>query len=354
MRALASGDLHLKLGPTNEKKTGQQLLDSMFKTAKREGCDCIIINGDLWDEKHGVNYDILMMIKEWFLKVSQSLTIYYVRGNHEVSIKSLPEQSLVELFSNLRPNIHVINKPQHLFLPHCQTAIWFVPWYPPEEWIGLCKFAAEQSRNTQWASKRILFSHIGLSEGAVSPSNTYTVNQKTRVEHLHTECYNLVLLSDYHIRQRLNARAEYMGCPIPLTHGDVPDQGVWVIDCNFPSLVITNVMLKGQELFPRYKTYELSTPSEIATLFDNPNNYLRIKVPRELLGIAQQRFQGYQRWTVTAKSDSSKVAIIDYGRMSKIQENETEKILDIWIKERGLDQHHRALAIHYLQNAVPF
>lgn len=354
MRALATGDIHLKLGPTNEKRTSQQLLDAILKTARREGCDCLILNGDLWDEKHGVNYEILMMIKDWFVKVSESMAIYYVRGNHEVSIKSRPEQSLVELFSGLRHNVHVINKPQHLFLPHCQTAIWFIPWYPAEEWIEYCKLAANQTRNTPWASKRILFSHIGLSEGTVSPSNTYTVNTKTRVEHLHTECYNTVLLSDYHIRQRLNSRAEYIGCPIPLTHGDVPDQGVWVVDTNFPTVTITNVLLEGQELFPRYKTYELNTPSEIATLFENPNNYIKIKVPSEYLGIAKERFKPNLRWTITAKSEKHKTTIIDYGRMAQVGQNDTERILDIWLKERNLDQHYRALAIQYLQKAIPF
>lgn len=334
--------------------TGKLLLKSIFQTAIREGCNCIIINGDFWDEKHGVNYDVLMLIKKWLLRWAQRFTVYYIRGNHEVSIKSKPESSLVELFIGLHPNIHIINTPQHLFLPELYTAIWFIPWYPAEEWIEYCKLAADQARNTTWASKRLLFSHIGLSEGSVSPSNTYTVNQKTRVEHLYSECYNAVLLSDYHLGQQLNSRTRYMGAPIPLAHGDASDQGVWVVDASLPSLTIVNVELEGSELFPRYKTYELQSPIEIASLFDNNNNYVRIRVPSEFLGIAQERFRANRRWTISVLAQKNKSVQIDYGRMAKINENDAEKILDIWLQERGLDNHHRALALQYLSNVIPF
>lgn len=354
MRALCTGDTHVKTGPTNEKKTGQMLLDSIYKTAKREACDCIVINGDLWDEKHGVNYEVLMMVKNWFLQVSRTHTIYYIRGNHEVSIKSRPEQSLVDLFSNLRPNIHVINEPQVIQLPQHNACVWMIPWFPPEDWIEYCKVAAEQARNATWASKRLLFSHIGLSEGTVSPSNTYTVNQKTRVEHLHSECYHSVLLSDYHIRQRLNSRVEYMGAPIPLAHGDVADQGVWVVDLTLPTITLTNVTLEGQELFPKYKVYELHSPGEIACLIDSPNNYVKVKVPTEFLGIAQEKFKDKRRWTISSLPQKGKVPVINYGRMATVKENDTEKILDIWLQERNLDQAYRALAIQYLQNAITF
>lgn len=330
------------------------LLKSLLQTAIREACNCIIINGDFWDEKHGVNYEVLMLIKKWILRWADKVTVYYIRGNHEVSIKSHAEKSLVELFIGLHPNIHIINTPQHLFLPELYTAIWFIPWYPAEEWIEYCKLAADQARNTTWASKRLLFSHIGLSEGTVSPSNTYTVNQKTRVEHLHSECYNAVLLSDYHIGQQLNSRVRYMGCPIPLTHGDVPDQGVWVVDASLPSLALVNVELEGVELFPRYKTYELQSPAEIASLFENHNNYVRIRVPSEFLGIAQERFRLNRRWTISVLPKKDKSVQIDYGRMAKVNENDAEKILDIWLQERGLDNHHRALALQYLGNVVPF
>jgi DNA repair exonuclease SbcCD nuclease subunit len=354
IRALITGDTHCKSGPTNEFGTSNLLLKSIHETAIREACNAIVLNGDFWDEKHGVNYEILMLVKKWMLKWAERFSVYYVRGNHEVSIKSKPQDSLVELFSGLRPNIHVINSPQNLFIPELSTAIWFIPWYPAEEWIEYCNVAADQARNTTWASKRLLLSHIGLSEGTVSPSNIYTVNQKTRVEHLHSECYNAVLLSDYHIGQQLNSRVRYMGAPIPLAHGDVPDQGVWVVDTSLPSLSIVNVLLEGQELFPKYKTYELHNPVEIASLFENHVNYLRIKVPSEFLGIAQEKFRNNRRWTVSVLSSKNKPVTIDYGRMAKVNENDAEKILDIWLTERGLDNHHRVLALQYLGNVVPF
>ena len=143
----------------------------------------------------------------------------------------------------------------------------------------------------------------------------------------------------------------YCGCPIQLTYGDRPNQGVWVLDTSVGKGNLVNVPLAGVENFPIYKTFEIRHEQELITLLESPNNFIKLKVDVNLLGLANHlmKTHGSKRWTVEPLplcKDKTKTK----GRMDGIQENETEKILDTWLDSKGLSQHmeFKDIAMKYL------
>jgi len=300
MRALCFADPHMREGRNGELKTGIQLFNCINKTADRENCNAVFLIGDAWHEKYGVNYAVLTALRKCLLKMARNKLVYWIRGNHEVSIKSEPEKSLIELFEGLHKNLIIVNKPQPIFDQQYRYGIWMLPWYPAEDWII---HAEAMSRHAQACAipNKILMTHIGLSEGTVSSSNIYTINHKTKLSHLHPWVWDFVLMGDYHVQQFFHFnKVLYLGAPMQLAHGDVPDQGVFVLDLNGAKAVLTKVPIEGAETLPRYITYkfDLNQKMELQMLVEDPNNYVRLQVHPHLAHIARHFHSQSSRWSI--------------------------------------------------------
>jgi DNA repair exonuclease SbcCD nuclease subunit len=348
MRFLVVADLHININKLN---IGINLMDSIERTAIREAVQNIVVVGDLWDEQHTPPARVLIMIKNKLLRwCSLGFTVFWVRGNHEVNTKSKPEDSYIGLYDNIDHRLRIINSPEYQAFPP-DIAVWFLPWYPVDEFKYYAEQFKIQSTQCPWARVKLLFSHIGLAEGNVSPTNVYTLNSKISVSDIYPEYYDWVLLGDIHITQYLRKNTLYCGCPIQLSFGDRPNQGAFVLDCSLGKGVLTNVHLDRDELFPRYVQYEITEELQLHTLTESPDNYVRLKVDVNLLGLANTLFKQYintRRWNIEPlpiqKEKQNK------GRMENVQENDTEKILDTWLDGKGLNLHQefKWVAMKYL------
>lgn len=352
MRFLVTCDLHIK---EENLQVGRELLDSIEKTAFREACPIIILIGDVWDEKHIPPFKVLMAIRNAILRwCSLNLQVIWIRGNHEVGIKSKPEESYIKLFEGIDYRLQIVNTPTtRVFDDVC---LWMLPWYPPEEFKHYANEFKIQTKQAMWARSKILLSHIGLSGAQTSPSNVYTLNSKTSIHDLYANHYDYVLLGDIHITQYLANNTLYCGCPIQLTFGDKPNQGLYVLDCSLGGGILTNVPLEGQGNFPQYKTFEILYEHQFYTLTEPDHNYVKLKVDVNLMGAAHQvlKQKHNRRWSVEplplAKIKESK------GRMVNIKENETEKILDLWLDSKGFTdtQIFKEVGLKYMINTGLF
>ena len=263
--------------------------------AKAQGCSHVILAGDLLDEKHGVRMECLdMLYKELQYSVRHNVTWVWLRGNHELSIKSQPHLTPMSLF-------------QAVCNPIIEPAIWetpdavlfFMPWYLAQEFIARAANMAATARTYQHKSK-MLFAHIGLDEGKASPSNMY-VEQEVALKHLHTEAYDLVWLGDYHGRQQLNSNTRYCGVPISLEHGDDIDNGVYLLD----TALGTFQHIALPERFSRHKTWQVTDPNQSILRGYDSQDHNRIRLPREWIPTWQTLYPDAQFLSESAAPDRS-------------------------------------------------
>lgn len=345
MRILLGADYHVRSGKLGELTTGFELLAGTLQTAIAEGCQAIFLIGDLWHEKHGVNYEVLTMLRRSLIKMAKKMPVYWIRGNHEVSVKSKAEDSLMVLYEGIHPQLYIVNSTASF--QHEGVGIWMVPWYPAEEWIEVMKQVATEAQSSRCRVK-ILMTHIGLAEGTVSPSNIYTINQRTKLSHLMPDVWDWAFLGDYHVTQYLRKNVLYLGAPIQHTHGDAPDQGLWVWDSlSYGTGTLTNTHLRNAEKLPYYRTYQFSDENDLKMFVESGDNYVRMKVSPDLLGPAKV-LHPHARWSVQSTGDIKEANML--GRMEGVREFQVEEILDIWLRQRGLEGNveYKNTALKYL------
>lgn len=346
-KILWTGDVHARTGPRGEFETSQRLLQSIGQTAKREECDTILINGDLWDEKHGVITDLQIMVwgevQRWARVLKK--TVLLVRGNHEIDgDKNRPEEtSLLQLYHQPEAGIFVVNQATRL--PLNGGVLWILPWYQPDVWLSYSSLFAQEAKESP--GFRVFISHIGLKEGTVSSSNIYTVNQITSIRHIKPEVYDWVLLNDYHVKQEMAPNALYSGCPIPLAQGDAPSQGVMTLDLR--NLELCDVELEG--VFPRYATIRLPEHTQVPMVFANPQDYVKVQCPLQLVDAARALYP-HPRWEFFGYALDNKIPLAGSNRLENVNKNDYVGILNTWLTSKQLnDSRYRNTAMQYLLQA---
>lgn len=268
MRAILCADLH---GKRTRVAIFQKLLRAITTTAKRERATHVICVGDLFDEKQGTHVEVLTCIADelgWAR--SQNIEWVWIRGNHEIGVKSQPHQTLMSVFRGL---CTVVIEPSLWDVGDAVIAM--LPWYPAKEFIALSNYL--RGELFQFGGKyRVLLSHVGVDEGRASPSNFY-VKQAVGLVHLNYEAYHLVCLGDYHHQQYLTDNTLYLGVPISHEHGDDLENGVWLLDTSTRSL--DRVKLPGN--FPRHITVTPPNPENPLLLGYRESDILRIRVAPE-------------------------------------------------------------------------
>lgn len=269
MRAVLLADVHIR---RDSIQTDRKLLRKVVTIAEANSCPYIICVGDLIHEKQGLGVEQLTMLYGE-LKRSRDKGIWWVwvRGNHEVAIKSEPETSTpMWLFQDVA---RVVIKQEILQFDDTTVAA-FLPWYRAHEFVERARTIGDLMRQ-HYDKRRILFAHIGLDEGRASASNMY-INQGVGLLQIMQQHYDLVVLGDYHPRQWLSDRALYLGLPISREHGDDLDNGVWLLDTGMSQLY--PIPFERGE-FPQHRIWKVDNPNLPVLLGFDPNDHNRIIVP---------------------------------------------------------------------------
>lgn len=342
-RYLLAPDLHAQSKPAWKLPYYRTLFREISDIARAKGCDAVIVPGDVWDQKHGVNVEVLQMLfVEFSRSAERGVPWILLRGNHEISEKSNPHSSLLTLFGNtasvyLRPKI----------LRGEGFSLYLLPWYLADHYKQYSKHLAQRASLDQ-ARHKILISHVGLNEGQLSPSNCYRVSQKVSLTDLHPKCYNLIFLGDYHMTQTLSDRCMYGGSPIAHMFGDAHGQGVWFLDLSSQELRLENIKLSSS--YPEYKT-------------------LRLK---EGAGIPELDFTGHSRYKLVVHSNDAhkvrdylgndRVNIETYGdrtvdesdrRLQNISTDDPIAVFAAFLEKREIeDRMYLDLGNHALKRAM--
>jgi len=236
----------------------------------------MIFNGDLLHERVGTTVDCLLMVHEELGKFS--VPVYWVRGNHELTVYSKPHHTVMSLFDGV---CSTVIDPRILRVP--AGAIYFLPWYPADQYKHRARILAKESLLD--SGTKVLVSHIGLNEGSPTASNT-RVECGVSLSDLYPNSYDTVLLGDFHRRQYLRRNAMYLGCPHSHAHGDDVSNGIVLYDMIRKEL--SYVAMPEETKLPRHISLTYNSPTDFSEV--DPEDFTRIHCPASLAELVRERY----------------------------------------------------------------
>jgi DNA repair exonuclease SbcCD nuclease subunit len=338
VKFLVCQDIHARNKPEGMLALYRRLIRSISVKAIAEGCPYILFGGDLIHEKHAVLVELLIMLfMEFAWARKNGVNWILIPGNHDIPAKHTPTTSILYIFSKVA---FVYLRPKRLKGPG--WSVYLNPWRLPGEFkknsAGLAKLARSDD-----APFKLQIAHIGLAEGVMSPSNSYRVPSPVRVPDLYPEQYTMTILGDYHSQQQLHHKLMYGGAPIAHIHGDVPNQGVWVVDTK--NSTFTQVDLPGE--WPEFITMNLDKKQD---LFLEPKNHYRLRVVSEMWPYYNLKYGALPN--VKVEEVAQLVAQPTARRLEGVNEGDLRTVLQIWLKQKGfLDPEYMELGDHYLNRA---
>ena len=116
---IVTGDTHARHGPYDDDLAiSEQLLWDLGKLAKSNLCSTIILNGDVWhlknwkDKHHEGFTQVLLMLYRVLHGLRMSgLNVVWIRGNHEITDRNKPHNTLMTLFSKV---CNIVIEPQKI------------------------------------------------------------------------------------------------------------------------------------------------------------------------------------------------------------------------------------------------
>jgi len=249
IRFLITGDLQIhpwrqfayttKSGMNSRLVNCLKVLKFCRQTAQERGIDKLLLNGDILEESDYINvetYDGLYTELERIHNAGIETVINL--GNHDVYGES--GGRVLHALRALRGVAKILEEPTLVW-----KAVQVVPWCS-----SVSKFRS-QIQSLDASKQHCLVLHCGV-QGAVTGPKNYLVRNPIKLEDIRWREFGLVLLSDYHTRQRLakNPDVQYLGSPIQHSFGEIHRPCIWDICLDREGLFACN---KVYSSFPRFR-----------------------------------------------------------------------------------------------------
>jgi DNA repair exonuclease SbcCD nuclease subunit len=226
-RFLITGDLHvhnfrqfaktLPSGLNSRLHNCLNVFDIILREAKSRRIDKVILNGDIFHEADEIDTEVYGEVYKKLERLADhGIDTNLILGNHDTSLCT--SQRLVHSLFAFRKVARVIEKPTTLW-----DSVSAIPWTANtvlyRQWLKTA--ALEKPR-------RVLVTHVGITEGRIGQSGI-RVKGQVRLADLHPEGFHLVLLSDYHHRQKVADHVYYLGSPLHHNFGETHEPVIWEI-----------------------------------------------------------------------------------------------------------------------------
>lgn len=340
-RAIVTGDVHLRDGPyPGDLEVGLQILEDCAYLARVHDTRVIIINGDLLHRKNDTPLSVLLPL---YAKLEQlrarGFIIVWSRGNHESPWRNDPHRTVMSLFANV---CHTVIAPKTI--EAANTTIWVLPWYEGTDFRRLLHEVRKQAL-LRTSRRKIIIAHIGVTEGAVSPSN-YRIQQDVSLKDFGSDLFDLIILGDYHMHQYLgpDERVVYLGSPIPLTFGDADAVGPWLLDL-LPNPRLTPLDLPT--IYPKYSVYEIRKPEEVTIPYYNPEDHNRIHCTPSVAARVETLYPDAE---IEYLEEST--LVLSTGRLEGVTEGDYEAVFREYHASKGWDKKHMELGLSYLKKCL--
>lgn len=273
LRFICTGDLQIhpwkqfsyirKDGMNSRLYNCLKVFDILLEEAKKRGITKILINGDIFEENTYIDVEVF---DATYLKLEKlydaGMEICINLGNHDVSRQS--DGRILHSLRAFRKIAHVLEKPE-LVWKHLQV----VPWDTSPDRI---KAAIKFARATKGTC---LVGHFGVQGAKTGPAG-YLVRNPIKLADIIPSKWGLVILSDYHTRQRLSTNPEvwYLGSPLQHSFGEVHRPCIWAISLDREGIFGTERIYTD---FPRFRRVQAATKRELyATTKSFAGDYVRV------------------------------------------------------------------------------
>ena len=273
---IITGDLQIKpwLQFSHIRKDGMnsrlyyclRVFDIILKTAKERGIRRVLLNGDFFEVNNWIEtetYDAAYRKLEKLHGAGLEMGINL--GNHDIFAK-LPGRVLHPLraFSKVA---RVLEKPELIW-----DCVQVVPWMEnPQKLIKTISKVAASPR-------RILVLHCGV-QGARAGPTQHLIRNPIQLRDIRHKEFGLVLLSDYHTRQRLASNVVYLGSPLQHSFGETHKPCIWVVSDKLGHFQMDKIFTN----LPLFRRAEVGSPSELYSMAAGwRGDYVSIKSSGEL------------------------------------------------------------------------
>lgn len=108
--------------------------DTFFPKLEEEGITTLLVLGDTFDRRKYVNFYTYKRTREMFFDIlkEKNIQVYMLAGNHDTYYKNTNDVNSIDLMLKEYDNIHVIDKPQTLYLDYYHFCM--IPWICPENY----------------------------------------------------------------------------------------------------------------------------------------------------------------------------------------------------------------------------
>jgi DNA repair exonuclease SbcCD nuclease subunit len=283
MKFLATGDLQIhawkqfsytrKDGMNSRLYNCLKVFDVLLKEALSREINKILIDGDVIEENSYIDVEVF---DATYLKLEKlhdaGMDVTLNLGNHDVSRQS--GGRILHTLRAFRKVATIVEEPT-LVWKH----LWVVPWDSSPARIK----EAIRSCNPSKGDKICLVLHCGV-QGAKTGPTGYLVRNPIKLSDLHRERFGLVLLSDYHTRQRLSKNPDvwYLGSPLQHSFGEVHRPCIWAVSLDREGLYHTQKLYTS---FPRFRRVMAADVSQLQKELSrcNSGDYIRVQIAGSLL-----------------------------------------------------------------------
>lgn len=337
MKWVHTADLHGNNRLPGELEYSKQMLLDLGRLCLENGCRHLIVDGDVVDQRHGLNLPVMLALHEGFSAVrSMGVTTIIVPGNHDKPDPLRPYYSPLGLLAGV---VTVLFEPR--IVEGDDYVLVLMPWFEPVTFRRLVHEFSLRVANIP--KRRILASHVSLNEGRVSPSNTVT--QPIRVEDLHPEVYHHIFLGDYHAHQAIPGfeHVQYLGAPRGYTHGDYNNLGPWL----FNTETGENTLLQLPTRYPKFKRWAISATTDLPLPGYDARDRNQIHCPLDLMGTVKALYPEAEPKPVEGEVK------IEGSRLEVKEDILTPQAIGHkWVELQGLPKHYTQLVDYYLAEAL--
>lgn len=247
-------------------------------------------------------------------------------GNHDTNEPDNIGHSVLQLFCKVAIPILI---PRAVVEDNVFLGL--LPWAPPAVFRAGANMLTKQAMDHR--GTKILFSHVSLQEGHVSPSNQ-RVQSPIRVHDLHPSEWNVIYLGDYHAAQQVaGLNVYYLGAPRPQAFNDYDNIGIWLLEVNDGSITLTPHRLS--ESFPQFRSYQVRSELDLPLPGYSSDNKNRVYVNLELKNRVRTLYPDAQCRPLAEDvivMQESRIGVEEASTMSPLQ------IVDRWRQARGLPE----------------
>jgi DNA repair exonuclease SbcCD nuclease subunit len=309
-KALLFSDLHIHAHKDRVDRLQNciDVLDWVFKEAKKNNCEYIFFLGDLFHERAKIdvkNYlKTFEVFMEHLIEDESDINMYLLVGNHDMYHKDRWDINSIKPLSAI-PRVHIVENPKQILFGKTK-----VDWLPHTE--NPVK-ELEKLKEENGGAGDILLGHLSvhgallnLSFGTKSDVVVEHDNDMIFVDKSVFKDWKMTFLGHYHGAQHISEKIEYVGSPLQLTFGEsFQEKHIIVLDLN----TLEKKYIKN-EFSPKHL---LVTPQDIKDEnYQLNGNFVRITVEnsmshKEVIDLKKEIAQTYNVLTLDTKPKEKKI-----------------------------------------------